>query len=226
MEGSLLNWAARYFPILRAIKKHGLLENGTLLEIGSGPFGIGTFRKVPFTGCDLSFADKEQWPMTQLAASAADLPVGDKSFDIVLASDVLEHIPPPLRMKVISEALRVADKLVIFGFPCGKEAHDSDRALRQEYLDKNLKVPEWLEEHMEADFPEPGLFTNLPGWKVEQFSNESLSFHKWLMKREMNLLFVRITGRMSRSLPRLIEKILRNTDGNPSYRQIFVLTRT
>jgi ubiquinone/menaquinone biosynthesis C-methylase UbiE len=163
--------------------------------------------------------------MTQLAASAAELPLGDKSFDIVLASDVLEHIPPPLRVKVISEALRVADKLVIFGFPCGKEAHDSDRALRQEYLDNNLKAPEWLEEHMEADFPEPSLFSNLHGWKVEQFSNESLSFHKWMMKREMNLLFVRITGRMSRSLPGLTEKLLRNTDGNPSYRQIFVLTR-
>ena len=198
----------------------------TLLEIGSGPYGIGTYRKVPFTGCDLSFAIKEQWPMTQLVASAADLPVADRSFDIVLASDVLEHIPPSLRVQVIRETLRAADKLVIFGFPCGKEAHDSDRALRQEYLDNKLQVPEWLEEHMEADFPEPSLFSNLPGWQVEQFSNESLSFHRWMMKREMNPLFIRVTSKFTRVFPGISDKVLRNVDGNPSYRQIFVLTRT
>jgi ubiquinone/menaquinone biosynthesis C-methylase UbiE len=164
--------------------------------------------------------------MTQLVASAADLPLPDRSFDIVLASDVLEHIPPSLRVQVISETLRVADKLVVFGFPCGKEAHDSDRALRQEYLDKSLPVPVWLEEHMEADFPEPSLFSNLPGWKVEQFSNESLSFHQWMMRREMNRLFVRVTGKFTRVFPGISELALRNMDGNPSYRQIFVLTRS
>ncbi|MGF7182868.1 class I SAM-dependent methyltransferase [Tunturiibacter psychrotolerans] len=222
----MLNWAARYFPIIRTIKKHGLYESGTLLEIGSGPYGIGTFRKVPFTGCDLSFSAKEQWPMTQLAASAADLPLADRSFDMVLASDVLEHIPPSLRVQVISEALRVADKLVIFGFPCGKAAHDSDTALREKYLDKGIKVPEWLEEHMDAQFPEPELFQNLPGWQVEQFSNESLRFHEWMMKREMNHLFVRITGKIVRTLPSILEPILKNVDGNPSYRQIFVMTRS
>ena len=126
----MLNWAARYFPILRALKQHGLLENGTILEIGSGPFGIGTFRKVPFTGCDLSFAAPAQWPMTQMEASAADLPVADLSFDVVLASDVLEHIPPSLREQVIRESLRVARRLVIFGFPSGKAAHAADESRR------------------------------------------------------------------------------------------------
>lgn len=221
----MLNWAARYFPILRVIKEHGFLKTGTLLEIGSGPFGIGTFRKVPFTGCDLSFAHKEQWPMTQLAASAADLPLPDRSFDIVLASDVLEHIPPSLRVQVINEALRVADKLVIFGFPCGREAHASDRALRDSYISIGKPVPEWLEEHMEAEFPEPALFSGIPGWKLSQMSNESLSFHEWMMKKEMNPLFVRVTAKIVRTWPAVAEKMLWGIDGDPSYRQIFILSR-
>lgn len=138
----MLNWAARYYPILRSLDRHGLLLQGDILEIGSGPVGLGTFRKVAFTGCDLSFAAPAKWPMTQLVASAADLPVPDRSFDAVVASDVLEHIPPELRMAVIHEALRVARKVVIFGFPCGQLAHDSDRDLMATYEKKHMQVPE------------------------------------------------------------------------------------
>jgi hypothetical protein len=221
----MLNWAARYFPILRALKQHNLLKSGTLLEIGSGPFGIGTFRKVPFTGCDLAFVTEPQWPMTPLIASAADLPLADQSFDAVLASDVLEHIPPELRETVIREALRVARRVVIFGFPCGVAAHDADKALKQTYLSREIDVPVWLEEHMEASFPEPSLFNDLPGWKVVQFSNESIQFHSWMMRREISWSFVRVTMRLVRYAPWLIEKLLQRVDGEPSYRQIFVLTK-
>jgi hypothetical protein len=224
LGGSLLNWAARYFPILRTLKKYGFLKSGTILEIGSGPFGIGTFRKVPFTGCDLAFSAKPNWPMTQLIASAADLPVADKSFDVVLASDVLEHIPPELRERVIREALRVARRLVIFGFPCGVAAHDADKALKQFYLSNQMEVPMWLEEHMEADFPELSLFRDLPGWKVVQFGNESIRFHTWMMQQETRRLFARITGKLVRVAPPLVEPFLRMADGSPYYRQIFVLT--
>jgi hypothetical protein len=196
-----------------------------MLEIGSGPFGIGTFRKVPFTGCDVAFSAEPKWPMTPLIASAADLPLPDQSFDVVLASDVLEHIPPDLREKVIHEAMRVARKLVIFGFPCGAPAHDSDRALKQTYLSRNLQVPAWLEEHMEAAFPEPSLFADLPGWQVVQFGNESIRFHTWMMHMEMNKMFLRIASRLVRYAPWLLEPFLRQADAAPFYRQIFVLSR-
>jgi Methyltransferase domain len=221
----LLNWAVRYFPILKVLKRYGFLRSGTLLEIGSGPFGIGTFRKVPFTGCELSFSANPNWPMTPLVASAADLPLPDGSFDIVLASDMLEHIPPDLRKKVIREATRVARTLVIFGFPCGVAAHDSDKALKQNYLNRKMQVPDWLEEHMEAAFPESSLFQDLPGWEVVHFGNESIQFHTTIMKLETNKTFVRITSRLVRYTPWLLEPFLRLGDGAPYYRQIFVLSR-
>lgn len=221
----MLNWAARYYPILRVLKQYQLLEGGTLLEIGSGPYGIGTFRKVPFTGCDLAFSDEPKWPMRPMVASAADLPLSDQSFDVVLASDVLEHIPPHLRKTVILESLRVARRLVIFGFPCGIAAHDLDRELRQTYLRRNVAVPVWLEEHMEAAFPEPSLFEDLPEWNVTRFNNESLRFHSWLMRSEMSLNFVRVTARLVRYTPWLLKPLLRFCDSAPSYRQIFVMSR-
>ena len=221
----MLNWAARYYPILRALKQHGLLTEGSLLEIGSGPRGIGTFRKVPFTGCDIHFPDPPIWPMTAVTASAADLPFADRSFDAIVASDVLEHVPPELRDRVIAEALRVGRRLVIFGFPCGLEAHRADEDLRRLYLSQHVEVPGWLDEHMLAPFPEPAHFRNLPGWTVVQFGNENLDFHLWMMRQEFSRAFVRLSGVARRGAPWLLESLLRRADRPPFYRQIFVMSR-
>src|ERR1700761_4603072 len=144
----MLNWAARYYPILRTLKAHNLLEQGSLLEIGSGPIGIGRYRKVPFVGCDISFPVTPEPPMIPLTASAAQLPMRDRQFDVVLASDVLEHIPVDLRPAVIQEAMRVARKLVIFGFPSGPLAWQLDRELYGSYVNANRQPPDWLAEHM------------------------------------------------------------------------------
>ena len=224
-EIGLLNWAARYYPILRVLDQHGLSSKGSILEIGSGSTGLGTFRKIPFTGCDICFPNPPQWPMTPVIASATDLPFADGSFDAVLVSDVLEHIPPEFRERVIQEALRTARQLVIFGFPSGAAAHQSDRALRELFLSKHLEVPGWLEEHMLAPFPEENLFTTLPGWKVTRFGNENIHFHAWVMRREIHRSFVRASNAIRRLAPWLLRALLTGMERPPFYRQIFVLVR-
>jgi len=149
----------------------------------------------------------------------------DNEFDVVVASDVLEHVPPNLRREVISETLRVARKLVIFGFPCGRLAWEADKALLNTYTDAHLSPPDWLAEHMEAAFPEADLFSSLKGWSVRQFGNEGLRFHSWLMRREMSGKFVRVSSLAMRILPALVEALLRMADRPPCYRQIFVLVK-
>ena len=221
----MLNQAARYYPIVRVLKAHGLFEDASLLEIGSGSVGIGQFRKVPFVGCDLSFAVEPVWPMLPLTASAAQLPMKENEFDVVVASDVLEHVPPDLRATVIGESLRVARKLVIFGFPCGQLAWLSDKALFETYLDEKKAPPEWLREHMDAPFPETDVFQDVDGWEIHRFGNESIRFHSWLMRREMSSKFVRLCVIAMRTVPFLLEFLLRRADRSPFYRQIFVLSR-
>ena len=221
----MLNWAARYYPIVRILKAHGLFHDASLIEIGSGSVGIGRFRKVPFVGCDVAFATEPRWPMTAITASAAQLPMNDKEFEVVLASDVLEHIPPDLRQTVISESLRVARKLAIFGFPCGRPAWESDQALFNVYRNAQNAPPAWLAEHMDAPFPGTELFQQVDGWDVQQIGNENLRFHAWLMRRERSYIFVRASQAAMRVAPLLVEFLLRRADRPPCYRQIFVLSR-
>lgn len=221
----MLNWAARYYPILRILKSDGWLTTGSLLEIGSGAVGIGRFRNIPFIGCDLSFESAPEPPMFPLRASAAELPFADTTFDVVLASDVLEHIPPSLRAKVIAEALRVSKGLVIFGFPSGQPAWELDRALAKEYEAARRTTPVWLEEHMLAPFPGPELFEDLDGWKIERLGNESLQFHAWLMRKEMSRVFCRLGSACMRLVPQIVESVLKRADQPPYYRQIFALRR-
>lgn len=219
----MLNWAARYYPIIRVLKAHGLFERASLLEIGSGPIGIGRFRKVPFVGCDISFPVPAEWPMTPVTGSAAELPMADNEFDVVVASDVLEHVPPPLRAKVISECLRVARQLVIFGFPSGEIAWQADKDLLATYRDAKVPAPDWLTEHMEAMFPGGELFAHVNGWNICQFGNENIRFHSWLMRREMSGKFVRVSSAAMRAFPKVVEGLLRMADRPPFYRQMFTL---
>jgi hypothetical protein len=221
----MLNWAARYYPIVRTLKANNLFHEGSLLEIGSGAIGIGRFRKVPFVGCDLSFAEPPVWPMTPMTASAAQLPIKDGQFDVVVASDVLEHVPPELRPAVIGEALRVARKLVIFGFPSGRPAWESDRDLYNTYVNAGQTPPGWLAEHMEAPFPDTELFQAVDGWQIQWAGNENLQFHSWLMTREMSFRFVRASVAAMRVAPFLLELLLRRADRPPCYRQIVTLSR-
>jgi hypothetical protein len=137
----------------------------------------------------------------------------------------LEHIPHSLREKVASEALRVARKLVIFAFPCGQAAWDSDYKLREAYKDTRLAVPVGLDEHMVAPFPGAEIFAGLKGWSVEQFGNDNLKFHDWLMRKEMSYAFCRFSMACMRVAPTLIESALRKANVPPYYRQIFVLRK-
>ena len=207
----MLNWAARYFPILRVLKPQ-LSKTDSLLEIGSGSIGIGKFHAAPFVGCDINFPFRPKAPMLPVIAPATSLPFEDKSFDAVVVSDVLEHVPPEQRMPVIREALRVVRKIAIFGFPSGREAFEYDAKLGEAYDRRRRERPAWLQEHMQYQpFPTQDLFDELPQeWTVRSFDNENVAFHNWVMRQEMNrlgfhafrLLWTQGTGRRNRPASR------------------------
>lgn len=221
----MLNRAARFFPILEELKRQ-LPQGGALLEVGSGSLGLGEFWKGPFVGCDVSFSSAPVNNMLAVRCSGHQLPFDGSSFDVVVASDVMEHVPPMLRRQFLSEVLRVARGTAILGYPCGPAAFALDQRLYREYQGRNLPPPVWLEEHMLHPFPDEELFSELPmGWVQKVIPNESLRFHYWLMRAEMFRLLNYASGIALRVVPRMVERVLRPANYEPSYRKIFVLTR-
>lgn len=221
----MLNRAARYFPILDELRKY-FDGDCRILEIGSGPQGIGQFNRRSFVGCDVTFTTKPKAPMIPVICSGSNLPFANGSFDVVIASDVMEHLAPEQREKLIAEALRVTQEVAIFGFPCGSPAFELDQKLLSHYRKQRKRPPAWLEEHMLYPFPDRNLFQSLPdGWSVRSRPNESLSFHYWVMCKEMlrpwNYAF-RLAVWM---MPGVVRRVLRSFDDEPSYRTIFVVTR-
>jgi hypothetical protein len=222
----MLNWAARYFPIVRALKPE-LPVGASVLEVGSGPFGIGRFLGGSFVGCDIAFPVRPNHFMRPVVASATELPFGDKSFDAVVLSDVLEHVPGDLRLCVVREGLRVMRRVAIFGFPSGSEALEYDLKLAEEYTRRGRERPEWLEEHMQYQpFPTKELFGALPNeWDVSGFDNENVVFHNWVMRSEMRRLGLYSFGFLLAFLPCLTEYLLQYADRPPCYRKIMVVRR-
>ena len=164
--------------------------------------------------------------MVPLVASATQLPFLPNSFDVVIASDVLEHVAPQRRTEVIAEVLRVARQKAVFCFPCGLDAFALDQKLLNDYLARGLQPPVWLQEHMLHPFPDQTLFQSLPaGWTARSKSSEKLSFHYWLMRKEMHRRW-RCAFRLALLVfPGIVRRLLRTLDDEPSYRMIFVVNR-
>ena len=221
----MLNRAARYFPIIKILDENKLTNSHSVLEVGSGPIGLGQFRKVAFTGCDIYFPTPPEPPMQAIHGSASDLPFENRSFDAVVASDVLEHIPPEARTKVVDECLRVCRSIAIFGFPCGPSAWEIDRKLHQSYLAAGETAPVWLQEHMEHPFPTSDIFSAVTGWCIEEIPNEYLRFHLLMMQLERRHKINRAFSILLESAPWLLRPILDLANRRPAYRNIFVLKK-
>ncbi len=186
----LLNQFVRYVEIANIIAGG---EYNKLLEVGSGTRGIGEYTSKPFVGCDLVFMDHSQRLQTihprmkPVAADGLALPFKGRSFELVISSDVLEHIQPALRAEAVRELCRVASRLVILSFPCGERAFDCDYRLRKFYRKLRKATPEWLNDHLKRGFPdEKEIASHLCGLGLDFRikGNENLWLHYLIMVLE------------------------------------------
>ena len=83
------------------------------------------------------------------------MPFEDKSYDFVVATDVLEHIPCEKRNKLLEEAARVAKHAAIITFPYNSYENNAAETRINAYY-KALKGEDyiWIQEHKKYGLPE------------------------------------------------------------------------
>jgi SAM-dependent methyltransferase len=230
----VLNHLVRYDPVVRLVRAAG---GETVLEVGSGSDGLARWLAAErsVTAVDLSFDGVGQ-SGDRVTADARALPFPDSAFDVVVALDMLEHVPAEDRPGVVAELARTARIRLIVACPTGEKALDVDRRLAG-MLERRGEsyAGSWLEEHLANGFPATtDLATMLaPYGRVRLLPNESLRAHELLMRAEMTRRPRRVTDALERLLmPVLygrgdwripVVSLIRGFDRGEAYRTIAVV---
>lgn len=140
---------------LRPLLANGAGANGpALLDVGCGRLGVAAcLRTTRVIGTDLKPPLDRATNFLFVGGSATALPFRDGAFPAVSCIDVLEHLPPEKRARVIEECVRVAARVVLFAFPNGERARRFDLEYRQACMKRHRSIPDWLEEHLQHEYP-------------------------------------------------------------------------
>ena len=92
----------------------------SILDVGCGDGRVANRISVPYRqiiGLDVSMTALRYLKVPAIQGTIEALPFKNKSFDLVLATEVIEHLPNPLYKKALSELKRVARKWILIGVP-------------------------------------------------------------------------------------------------------------
>ena len=119
-------WISSAWGILQASLTRGLAREGLhVLDVGCGRGAlVHELRNLGAraVGVDLAFDFVDRGPMVQ--GNAMELPFVAQAFDLVVALDVVEHVPGPWRPLLLAELRRVARSLVVATVPTGYPRYD------------------------------------------------------------------------------------------------------
>jgi SAM-dependent methyltransferase len=109
-------------------------ECSTIIDVGCGDGAITNVlaEGYPVTGCDISLEALKylSTKVSRVRGSADYLPFKDKCADLVLSSELLEHLPEGVFVKAISEIKRISRKYILITVP-------NDESLRKRYTKCN-----------------------------------------------------------------------------------------
>jgi len=211
--------AIRYLPIVAEIRKLG---QPTVLEVGSGGLGIAPYLGREVIGLDTSFSPPYHPFLTRIIGSAVKIPFTNKSFDVVISIDTLEHIAKPERKKIIAEMKRVAKKEIIVAVPTGKKSSEQDRQLNEVYKKIHGQSYYFLDEQIGLGLPTGEEIKSLMGDNVRIEDNEPLTLRNFLMRGWMGKSF--LSKLIFWKILLLFIPLFKLFDYPPYYRSIFYKT--
>jgi len=134
---------------VNALRRRG--ERFTILEVG----GRGNFLKrfLPqdqITILDVDDSGEENY----VKGDGRQLPFKNRSFDLVVSTDVLEHIPPGDRKKYLKEQVRVCKTAIILSGPLYQpDVARLEKKSNDYYRDLTGEEHPWLKEHVNYGLP-------------------------------------------------------------------------
>jgi len=155
----------------------------------------------------------------------------NNSFDTVISTDVLEHIPLLKKIDFVRECLRVARDYVIIAAPFDTDAVDSAEHATNDF-NKQLfnQGQSWLEEHFE--YKKPSLekilrFIEKEGYEVEVVGSNNI--YNWVLSTHLNLIEAKL-GLGNKKLVNINKTInkyllLTNDMTPPFYRHFIVISK-
>jgi predicted SAM-dependent methyltransferase len=184
-----LDSAFRYEDAVKIVRK---IKPSVIVEVGSGSHrGISAYSKYPSFGVDIDFNTAvSPGIQRRIRASGTHLPFKNQSANLVISTDMLEHIPHEKRSNVISEMFRIAkeDGVLYITVPVGEDSEQADFRVNNAYLREHKKPHVMLRDHVEHKLPKAEEIIRLVkdeaairGWQVRHSENTPI----WLW--EMNL---------------------------------------
>lgn len=147
---------SRYGGIARALRS--TLGPGThrVLDIGDSAGYLRQFDPdLQVTAIDLSLTDAPLGGTPRVQGDGTRLPFADQTFDAVVSSDVLEHVPGDLRAGFLTELHRVTRDLVIVAAPFDTPGVAGVEELVRRYALLATSTPqEQLDEHRDNVLPD------------------------------------------------------------------------
>lgn len=124
-----------------------------VLEVGGSGSMLDKFVDIDLTIIDtLPNAENLQ---NYIQGDALAMPFEDKSFDVVVSCDVLEHIPAASRDIFIKESARVTKDMLVVAAPFNLEGvRDAEISANDFYKQMTGRDHRWLLEHLLDDLPD------------------------------------------------------------------------
>lgn len=224
----MLDQAIRYGSILAQPEFEG---SDTILEVGSGTGGISSFTGDQVVGVDIRFEGRKSENLSAVRASVTALPFRNASFNRVICSDVMEHLPDEARPKALEELVRITGETLFLACPCGQPARRLDSFLFKLYESLKISPPEWMIEHIRMGIPDAESirsvlrhcsvsFRELPGESWITHFVVTLLISSRLLNNFWRRVFLKNTGRV-----RKIGRISILTGRSP-YRRLWVVSST
>lgn len=179
----------RYYLLSRIINAYNKTptKTVTLLDVGGKgtllPKFLDEKKSYRITVLDILPEDKKQsLPYTYRQASATKQPFRENTFDVVVSTDVLEHIVDKQKKKFLSECIRVAKDIVVIAAPLQHPIVDTAEHIANDfYRQHNGEDHLWLKEHFVFGKPKAEVIeTYLSEQNLSFVKFESNNIHNWL----------------------------------------------